>query len=218
MVIDGKKIAFLGDSMTEGYGASSYDYCLVGRFAKKYLEAKVYNYGIGATRIADQQKPSAMYPHLDHKFFSSRVDQMEENCDVIIIWGGTNDWDNLADALLGTALDTTPHTFFGGLINLFERIQKKYPVAKVIVLTPLHRLNDQQANNRGYYLAEYVEAIKTTAARYGFLLLDLYSKIDINPNDPVSAEKFTFDALHPNDEGYRIIFECLDDYLQSIDD
>ena len=110
------------------------------------------------------------------------------------------------------------HTFFGGLINLFERIQKKYPVAKVIVLTPLHRLNDQQANNRGYYLAEYVEAIKTTAARYGFLLLDLYSKIDINPNDPVSAEKFTFDALHPNDEGYRIIFECLDDYLQSIDD
>ena len=51
MELKGKKIYFLGDSITEGVGASDTEHCYVSVFGK-LSGAVVKNYGISATRIA----------------------------------------------------------------------------------------------------------------------------------------------------------------------
>lgn len=51
MDLEGKKVLFLGDSITEGVGASSKDTCYVSVFGK-ISGAEVKNFGISGTRIA----------------------------------------------------------------------------------------------------------------------------------------------------------------------
>ena len=58
MDLKNKTVCFLGDSITEGAGASTEEKCFVSLFAKAHPEAKVFNFGIGRTRIAKQIKPS----------------------------------------------------------------------------------------------------------------------------------------------------------------
>ena len=53
MELKGKKIYFLGDSITEGVGASDAEHCYVSVFGK-LSGTIVKNYGISATRIACQ--------------------------------------------------------------------------------------------------------------------------------------------------------------------
>ena len=51
------RIAFLGDSITEGCGASAEEFFYVNQVGKT-LNAKVLNYGVGGTRIARQKEVS----------------------------------------------------------------------------------------------------------------------------------------------------------------
>ena len=89
MNLTGKKICFLGDSITEGAGASAKEKCYVSLFAAAHPEAEVHNFGIGGTRIAKQTAPSEN-PRWDLDFVS-RVPEMPENVDLVCIFGGTND-------------------------------------------------------------------------------------------------------------------------------
>ena len=61
MDIRGKKINFLGDSITEGCGVANKENIFHARLAKEYGLAAARNYGIGGTRIAPQHKPSAFF-------------------------------------------------------------------------------------------------------------------------------------------------------------
>ena len=54
MELKGKSIFFLGDSITEGVGASEYDKSYVPVFAE-LSGANVKNYGISGSRIARQR-------------------------------------------------------------------------------------------------------------------------------------------------------------------
>ena len=77
MELKGKKINFLGDSITEGCGTDL-------RFDQIIAEqtgAVCRNYGIGGTRIARNHKPSAN-PLFD-QYYDSRVDNMDPDADVI---------------------------------------------------------------------------------------------------------------------------------------
>ena len=50
MNLTGKTVCFLGDSITEGAGASAKDKCYVSLFKAAHPEATVHNFGIGGTR------------------------------------------------------------------------------------------------------------------------------------------------------------------------
>ena len=86
-----KTINFLGDSITEGHGASCYEKSFVYKVGQT-LNVKVNNYGIGGTRFAKQAKPSLVSRwDLD---FCSRVDDLDKSADLVFVFGGTNQWDN----------------------------------------------------------------------------------------------------------------------------
>lgn len=82
MNLNDKKIAFLGDSITEGHGVSSVGNRFTDLIAKNE-GATIYNYGIGGTRIAYQKEPS-LEPVWD-KCFIDRVDEMENDAGHIIL-------------------------------------------------------------------------------------------------------------------------------------
>ena len=95
MELKGLKINFLGDSITEGYGISSID-----RVYWKLLADNdgviARGYGISGTRIARQRVPSPE-PRWDLNF-GMRVNDMDPDADVIVVFGGTNDYGH-GDAL-----------------------------------------------------------------------------------------------------------------------
>lgn len=201
------KINFLGDSITQGAGASKYDNCFV-KLVEKETSAVCRNYGIGGTRIANQTKPSADAVY--DKGFCSRIEQMDADANVIAIFGGTNDFGH-GDAPIGTMFDRTPETFYGALHYLYKNLIKKYPDAFIFVITPLHRVDENNPlgegnkEKEGLLLREYVHIIKEVAEFYSLPVLDLFANSGIYPVIPAHKEKYTADGLHPNDLGHRIL-------------
>lgn len=211
MELENKKINFLGDSITQGCCATSPELGFVDVMKEKYALAAARNYGIGGTRIARQRIPSEE-PLFD-LYFASRVAQMDADADIIIVFGGTNDHGH-GDAPFGNDGDRTVDSFCGACHVLYQKLLEKYPLAKIVVLTPLHRAEEGRGD--GIWLKDYVNQIKKTAAKYDLPVLDLYETSAIRADIPEIAEKLTTDGLHPNDEGHAILAEEIGEFLKTL--
>ncbi len=218
MELKGKKILFLGDSITEGHGASSVEHAFWNVVAQR-TGAKCYGYGIGGTRIAPQMVPSAE-PKWD-QYFASRVEDMNPDADVVVVFGGTNDFGH-GDAPLGEMSDRDEGTFYGALHVLLTKLITRYPAAEFVVMTPLHRISEsdlrvsEQGIRRVGSLETYVNAIQEVAAYYGIPVLDLFRTSGIQPKVPALMERYMPDGLHPNDAGHERIAERLIGFLEQL--
>ena len=203
------KINFLGDSITQGVGASKHENCYV-KIIEKKMDAQCRNYGVGGTRIARQIKPSS--ETIYDEDFCLRLNQMNPKADIIIVFGGTNDFGH-GDAPIGTISDRTPDTFYGALHYLYMNLIKKYPDAFIFIITPLHRVDENNPRGEGnkecdgLVLQEYVKIIREVADFYSLPILDLFADSGIYPLIPTHKEKYTVDGLHPNDLGHSIVAE-----------
>lgn len=217
MELTGKKILFLGDSITEGHGASDVSHCFVSLIAEKE-KADCVNYGIGGTRIARQSKPSEN-PVWDQDYLS-RVDAMDKEADLVVVFGGTNDFGH-GDAPLGTFEDRTEYSFYGALHLLYTSLIEKYPSIPIVVLTPLHRLNEDNPRGDGYKeptaeLKVYVNIIREVAEYYSLPVLDLYAVSGLQPKVPVIQETYMPDGLHPSDAGYEILAHKITQFIKTL--
>ena len=213
MIIKDKKISFLGDSITEGVGTSCPEarYFEVMKRACGLAEARCY--GISGTRIARQSKPSEN-PRFDLDF-CSRAAEMDDDADIVVVFGGTNDYGH-GDAPFGTDSDTTPDTFTGACRYLMNLLTEKYCGKPIVFMTPLHRTDDTKPRFDGHTLSDFAEAIKAIAREYAIPVLDLYSMSGIQPNIESVKEKYMPDGLHPNDFGNSIIAERLAGFLMAL--
>ncbi len=214
MDLKNKTIAFLGDSITEGAGASEYKKCFVEVFSQ-ITGAKVINYGISGTRIAPQTKPSDN-PRFDLDFIM-RSKEMTTDVDAVIVFGGTNDFGH-GDAPFGEITDTEAGTFCGSCDALMRLLLNKYPSKPVVFLTPLHRLSeDNTVNEMGLEcktLADYVHVIKEKAAKYSVPVLDLFAKSGMQPKIEPQNKLYFADGLHPNDLGHERIAKMIKQFLE----
>ena len=222
MELKNKRIGFLGDSITEGHGVAEAQNIYWNRIAAQ-TGAACFGYGIGGTRIAPQHS-GADDPRWDPRwalYFGFRVDEMEENLDVIVVFGGTNDFGH-GDAPLGTPADRDESTFYGAYHVLLNKIFERYPGAEVVLMTPLHRLGDENCTynefgmRRSANLEGYAEAIKEIAKFYSVPVLDLFTMGGMNPIVPVQKELFMPDGLHPNDAGHARIAQRLIGLLNTL--
>ena len=217
MDLAGKKIAFLGDSITEGCGTSSLEHTFWNVLGQK-TGAQVFGYGIGGTRIAPQRVPSD--PRADQDFIS-RVDGMIPDADVVVVFGGTNDFGH-GDAPFGTRGDQTSETFCGALHVLFTKLYERYPAAQLVVMTPTHRLSETDCVmnefgvRRSGNLRAYVQAIRDAAEDFAVPVLDLFRVSGIQPSVPALREAYMPDGLHPNDAGHAKIADKLIGFLQTL--
>ena len=212
MNLKGLKINFLGDSITEGHGCSSAETCFASKIAAEH-GAITRNYGIGGTRLARQTKPSEWPRHdLD---FPSRVAEMDPDADLIVVFGGTNDFGH-GDAPFGDFSDRTVMTFCGALHVLYTMLLEKYPAADIVVLTPLHRSTEAIPNRHGKVLKDYVDMIRHTAEYYSLPVLDLWATSGMQPAVPVMKETYMPDGLHPNDAGHVILANKIARFIESL--
>lgn len=219
MELKGKRINFLGDSITEGViGISDFQNNFVNRVSS-LTGAICRNYGVSGTKI---QKMIFQYDHpARNESFIERVSRMDD-ADVIIVFGGTNDWGE-GDAELGSMDDRTPYTFYGACHTLFLDLINKYPNAEIVVLTPLHRRRENVPEADGLrhiennaVLVDYVNIIREVAEFYSLPVLDLWKCSKLQPAVPVLKGKFMPDALHPNDAGHEIIANRIVGFLKTL--
>lgn len=219
MELKGCKINLLGDSITFGVGTSAPDKRFGDLIAAQY-GAIVRNYGISGTRIARQHTPTVSCPDFD-RHFVSRVPEMDADADVIVIFGGTNDFGH-GDAPIGTMSDREDTTFYGGLHALYTALIEKYPAARIVVLTPTHRLNEDNPRGDGNKpedvgrLIDYVRIIREVAEFYSLPVLDLFAASGIQPRVKVLQERYMPDGLHPNDAGNARLAEALSAFLKAL--
>ncbi len=218
MDIRGKKINFLGDSITQGCGVVYPGNIYHERIASEYGLAAARNYGIGGTRIARQTKPS-LYPEWDLDFVL-RVDHLDPDADIVVVFGGTNDFGH-GDAPLGTMEDRTPDTFYGACHALCQKLIEKFPEALIVFMTPLHRLQEDNPRGDGYKevlgtLKDYINILKEVLEFYSIPTLDLWSCSGIQPKVDIIKEKYCPDGLHPNDAGHKLIADRLAGFLKTL--
>lgn len=220
MNLEGLKINFLGDSITQGVGVSSEDALFHAVLKRETGLKEARNYGISATRFALQkgtpERPKDDF--VDVNSFCERFDKMDDDADVVVVFGGTNDYGH-GDASLGGFTDRTPDTFYGACHCLFSGLIRKYLGKPIVIMTPLHRVGELKNTGTQKSWAcgtfkEYVDAIREVAEYYSLPVLDLYATSGLQPEVKEIQEAYIPDGLHPNDEGHKIIARKLKAFLK----
>lgn len=214
-----KKIACLGDSITEGHQANGWPWHrYIDQWAKNNgIETTVVNLGIGGTLISDGVGNTV-------QAFVRRLDTIPEDTDVVTIFGGTNDWGNHAE--LGTLESTETSTFYGAYKHILEWLAINRPNTKVITMTPLKRYykgsttiwkNAQtEPNNKGNVLGDFVRAVKEVSDLYSVPCVDLHNDSGLNPVLEIVRTKFMGDGLHPTAEGNKRMYPIILDKMRPL--
>ena len=209
-----KKIACLGDSITEGVKANGWQW---HRYIDKYfkengVETTIVNLGVGGTSVCTSSYVSASLQP-----FVNRLNTIPTDADVIVIFGGTNDWGN--SATLGTISDTGSSSFYGAYKYMLEWFANNRPNAKILTITPLKRYyrgytstwtNAQTTrNNKGQLLQDYVRAVKEVSELYAIPCVDLHNESGLNPVLDIVRTKYMEDGLHPTAEGNKKMYPII---------
>lgn len=223
MDFKGKRIAFLGDSITEGVGVGHGD--CAERYDKR-IEASLglsetFNYGVSGTRFAHQSKPSGNPRH--DLCFCGRVYDIDRRADAVVVYGGTNDYGH-GDAPFGTKADVTPATYMGAIRFLMNFLTAEFAGKPIVFLTPARRNGDegvytlhQAGNPHARPLLPYVDAIHEIAAEYENVhVVDLYREMGVNPSLAEHRDAYAPDGLHFNAAGHAIIAKLLEGLLLSL--
>lgn len=208
MKLEGKVFNFLGDSITESWGASAPGKAFHQLIMKEQNLEFAYNYGVGGTRIARQRVPGRANTKEDLTF-EIRAEVMDKSADAVVVFGGTNDYGH-GDAPMGDLDSEDIYTFCGGLNSLITKLQKDFPNAEIIFMTPIHRVDeDKPSAPESKVLADYAEAIKAICKKRAIKVIDLFG---INPIDPYD-KNLVPDGLHPNDAGHRVLADVITEAL-----
>lgn len=216
MELKGIKMACLGDSITEGVGVTDLSNMYYNRIQRECGIRELYIDGIGGTRIARQKNPSEKPRH--DLYFIPRVDDIDEDCDLVVVFGGTNDFGH-GDAPIGTPDDRTEDTFWGACHVICEKLINRFPKSQIVFMGPLHRTTEDNpyGDNKPNPVAtlyEYVDILKQVTRKYSIPFLDLMQVSGITPRVPALKELYMPDGLHPNDAGHALIAAKLKGFLE----
>ena len=213
MELKGLKVNFLGDSITEGVGVSDRANLRYTSVFERETGTIVNNYGIGGTRITRKATPSANPRH--DLCFLDRVEEMDPEADVVVVYGGTNDFGH--GLVFGDPDDRDEFTFRGAMHSLILRLKRRFPNSEIVFMTPIHRRTEDtaRANIDGRRLVDFVDAMMDITAYYGIPTLDLFRTSGIQPA-VAELDDMTTDGLHPNDKGAARIAKRLAGFLSAL--
>ncbi len=212
--------AILGDSLTD---KGVYSDLITTHYTDYLYEncafiENIQNLGYAGSCIAGlPDKAGKMSPS-----FIERCDQISEEANLVIIFGGTNDYGIGSSTLpnpLGAYGDESPETFYGGLKTLIDEIEKAHSEAKIIFVTPIYR-KDQELNGLknenmyGFGLGDYAAAIKDTCEKRNISCIDAFNELtEINA---WTYENYEVDGLHLNNDGNILLGQFLAKKLAEI--
>ena len=208
MNLENKRVAFLGDSITQGYGLKLYEMPYHQILARELRLSAAYNYGLFGSRIAKKKNPTMDLLFRDI-YFQFRARLMPDELDVIFIFGGTNDHEH-GDAPMGYINDHDDYTFYGAYNNLLGYLKNRYPKAEIIVMTPIDKLSKNNLSIDNHILKDYSDAIKEIAKANNVHLINLFDELSLSSND----SSCFVDKCHPSGKGHKIIAEFIKNKLE----
>ena len=196
----GKKVNFLGDSITKG--ENSEDGYLrmkddnIACIAKEVFGFSVSrNYGYGGSRISGTGKGMV-----------TRYQEMDNDADLIVVWGGVNDF--LGNVDIGDINDNDVNKFASAYYMLLTGLMEKYKGKKILAITPMHTYGDKFqhddiANSAGYKLKDYRDKEIEICEMLGIPYYDMWSKMGFSPRIKEIRDIYIPDGLHPSIKGMR---------------
>jgi lysophospholipase L1-like esterase len=224
----GKRVAFLGDSMTQASRDGSET--VWWQYLAEWLGIEPAVYGISGHQW------TGIYGQAERLLADGTA------VDAIFVFAGTNDYNNntpLGDFFAETVRRTnhngnpvvrkyrTPiladSTFCGRINKVMSFLKTHFPEQQIIILTPVHRgiarFNERNiqpeenfANGAGLYLDAYVEALKEASGHWSVPVIDLHALSGLYPLADSHAPYFRnteTDRLHLNSTGNRRLAETI---------
>lgn len=196
------KVVCLGDGLTYGSGGSDkkeggkISYC---DYISHVLDCEVLNMGINGTTVGNYYN--------DYSFIN-RVSDIPNDADVIIIFGGTNDY--LLQGEYGEFGDTkTPNTYCYDFKLLIDKINEENKDAEIFLVTTykndkeLYYTNDEKHEKT---FEEYMNFQFALAENYENVnVIDFYNTGILNTTISEVNKDFTSDGFLINDKGSKII-------------
>lgn len=204
--LTGKKINFLGDSITIGQDGSSSS--IVSTPYPEYI-AKKYgctsnNYGIGASTISDYQGATGFPTNP----MCNRVTNVDSTADMIVVFGGTNDYSYQVP--LGDIKSSDKTTYAGAINHIISYVRSNFPKMFLVFVTPIRRLGTQEKS-----LADYVNTMMRVCNYRGVPVINLYQECPFDLSDENHNTVYGGDGLHPNQLGYTVIGNIIGERLNS---
>ena len=214
MNLSGKKINFLGDSITYGVGPSDFSKVYHSLLASREgIEAR--NFGLSASCVARLVLLS--YGEvLDKMPMCLRIEDVDPDADMTVIFGGTNDY-GLGVPHSAREGDSDIFTFPGAMRMMLGKASKLFPRMEIVFMTPIHRLGEKNpCGFDGAPLEDYAETIREISAEFDVPVCDLFAYGDFFPDITEDRVKYAPDGLHPNDEGNDVIARRLAGFLKNL--
>ena len=199
----------IGDSISAGVGVTDKTNTYHGRWAKA-LKMSVNNWSLGGSAITGDYKQGGNLIET----FVPRMERMvatTENPDIVLIYGGTNDYNG--NWTIGKVTDKDRSTYYGAIHELIELSLINYPEAKLVFVTPIKRCDygnggsDDNTGFRRYELDAYVDAMIAACEYHDIDCIDLYNNEQAN----LIGKRVDYirDGVHMTEAGHEIFSKVL---------
>jgi hypothetical protein len=198
-LLDGKLITWVGDSIVRADNLVGW--CDLANKSTGAANVKKADHGATITN---------QYPTTACMSGSLLTYNYDVNSDVTIFLGGTNDFGY--DLPLGDdaqMLASTDTTVKGSLYKAIQWVKDNNQSSKILVATPLERSTSAQ-NGIGLYLSDYRAAIIEVCIAHSVPYVDNYN---VNLISMPTAYKYLIDGLHPNDAGYAVSYDKIEEAI-----
>ena len=212
----GKKLNVLGDSITAGVFTSGEKHTFCSLLKERLEFAEVRNYGSPGSPIAAHIREDGTWS--EGGSFYQRALKMDLDADVVMVFGGTNDFGQ-GDVPLGSFEDRTLYSFYGACHKLFgyliEAFRKVDTKKKLVIAGGasdtgeyLEQLKQQAAGDERIQFVGFVQ---------GQLLEELYSNayLYVLPSD---LEGMPLSLMEAMSFGNCCLTSDIDECAQVIED
>lgn len=143
-------------------------------------------------------------------------DGLSNQCDIICVFGGTNDFNSAQElGTLDAANTDGKTTFYGAVYTLATELMTNYPKSVIIFITPLSSAPAyNSAENYKWYeypsmgghsMKDFCDAIKEVCCYLHIPVVDLFENSGLNYNYDTDNIYFVSDKLHLTDAGQEAI-------------